>query len=96
VIRKLVRVGKLFVPWATDALADLTQLPQERAAHRHLVGRCWELRESLPPYNAAYVALAELLDAPLIAADAKLSRASVIRYRVTVCGPPRHVQAKEW
>ena len=46
--------------------------------------RCWELRTKATVYDAVYVALAELLDAPLVTADAKLARAFGIRYRVEV------------
>ena len=34
----------------------------------------WRLRGNLTAYDATYVALAELLDAPLVTADVKLSR----------------------
>lgn len=42
----------------------------------------WELRENLTAYDAAYVALAETLDAPLITKDARLAHAS--GHRATV------------
>jgi len=38
-----------------------------------MLERCWELRANLTVYDAAYVALAELLGAPLVTADAKLA-----------------------
>ena len=37
--------------------------------------RVWELRDNLTPYDAAYVALAEALEAPLLTADEPLTRA---------------------
>jgi len=36
------------------------------------VPRIWDLRENLSSYDAAYVALAELLDAPLLTTDARV------------------------
>jgi predicted nucleic acid-binding protein len=57
-------------------------LPLERAAHRPLLTRCWELRENVSVYDAAYVALAEALDVVLLTADARLVRAPGIRCRV--------------
>jgi predicted nucleic acid-binding protein len=37
--------------------------------------RMWELRHNLTAYDAAFVALAEVLDIPLLTADAKLAAA---------------------
>lgn len=41
-----------------------------------LLQRIWELRDNLTAYDAAYVALAERLDATLITCDGKLAGAS--------------------
>jgi len=41
-----------------------------------LLERMWELRSNITAYDAAYVALAERLDSPLITCDAKLTTAS--------------------
>jgi len=41
-----------------------------------LMGRMWELRDTIAPYDAAYVALAERLDGPLITGDDRLARSS--------------------
>ena len=41
-----------------------------------LLERIWELRGNITPYDAAYIALAERLDSPLITCDAKLTTAS--------------------
>src|ERR671916_2361721 len=46
--------------------------------------RIWELRENVSAYDAAYVALAEIIECPLVIADARLSRAPGIRCAVTV------------
>lgn len=54
---------------------DLVALPARRAPHRPLLPRCWELRNNLTIYDAAYVALAEAMSATLLTGDQKLARA---------------------
>ncbi|MFL5429983.1 MAG: type II toxin-antitoxin system VapC family toxin, partial [Myxococcales bacterium] len=63
-------------------LADLADLPLQRHPHHDLIPRVWELRSSLTAYDAVYVALAEILDAPLVTRDGKLLRAHGHRARV--------------
>ena len=46
----------------------------------------WELRENVTVQDAAYIALAETLDAPLVTMDASLARAPGIRAAVEVYG----------
>ena len=67
---------------AAKAINDLRRMRIVRASHIELVGRCWELRDNLTPYDAAYVALAEKLDAILLTADRKLADAPGIRCEV--------------
>lgn len=55
------------------ARVDLRELPMRRIAHGALVERCWALRTHMTTYDAAYCALAELLDVVLVTADAKLA-----------------------
>lgn len=57
-----------------------------RYPHTPLMGRIWDLRENLTAYDAAYVALAEALDAPLVTMDARLAQAPGIRATVEVYG----------
>lgn len=66
------------------ALTDLEQAPIDRVGHRPLIARCWELRDNLTTYDAAYVAVAELVGAPLVTADERLARAPGIRCVVEV------------
>jgi predicted nucleic acid-binding protein len=82
--RRMVRRGELPPRRASLALDDLTSLPLARAGHLRLLLRCWELRDSLTTYDAAYVALAEALDVVLVTADRGLAGASRIRCRVEV------------
>jgi predicted nucleic acid-binding protein len=83
-LRGLVRVGKVDERRAREALADLRDLSLRRASHRHLLTRCWDLRDNLRAYDASYVALAELLGATLVTADARVSRAPQIMCAVEV------------
>ena len=75
VLRRQLSVGKLDARRAGLALDDLLELPIRRVLHRALLRRCWQLRDNLSVYDAAYVALAEALDAPLLTADARLAKA---------------------
>ena len=84
--RRQVMAGQLEVRRADLAVADLLALPLQRIPHRQLITRCWELRQNLTPYDAAYVALAELLDAVLVTGDKRLSRSPGLRCRVQVIG----------
>jgi len=75
VIRRRMLGGHLDARRARLALTDLVELPLRRAPHRALLARCWELRENVSVYDAAYVALAEILDVVFLTADARLARA---------------------
>lgn len=82
--RRLLSAGHVDERRVTLALADLDALRLDRVAHGPLVARCWDLRHNLTVYDAAYVALAELLGADLLTADARLAAAPGIRCRVEV------------
>lgn len=84
VLRRLVKGGNVLPKRATLALDDLGVMPLDRVSHRMLMVRCWELRDNLTMYDAAYVALAELLDATLLTGDRRLSRATGPRCPVEV------------
>lgn len=77
--RRLEATGRLDRRRAERALHDLLALGIERVTHTRLLDRCWELRNNLTVYDAAYVALAEALDAPLVTADRRLAGAPGIR-----------------
>ncbi|MHB1710530.1 MAG: type II toxin-antitoxin system VapC family toxin [Acidimicrobiales bacterium] len=84
VLRRLLLSGQLPSRRAEMAMSDLVALPLRRVSHRVLLPRCWSFRENLTIYDASYVALAEQLDAVLVTADARLSRAPGLRCRVEV------------
>jgi predicted nucleic acid-binding protein len=75
VFRRAARQGAMDGRRRAMALADLADLDLERVTHRPLLERIWELHPNLTPYDAAYVALAEALDATLVTADQRLARA---------------------
>ena len=75
-LRSLVRRGEISEDRARDARIDLGELALTRYPHGALLDRAWELRHSLSTYGAVYVALAELLDAPLLTSDARTARAT--------------------
>lgn len=60
---------------ALEGLDDLADLALGRYPHVPFLGRVWELRENVAPYDAVYVALAEALGATLVTPDASLARA---------------------
>jgi predicted nucleic acid-binding protein len=81
-IRRQCAAGAFDGRRASLALMDLRELPLRRAAHLPLLARCWELRENLTVYDAAYVALAELLEVTLLTADAGLAGAPGVQCRL--------------
>lgn len=82
VIRRQRLRGEVSRQRADFAVGDLVDLPLARRSHRPLLNRCWELRDSVTVYDAAYVALAELLGCVLLTADGPLTRAPGIRCAV--------------
>lgn len=55
------------------AIQDFLDLPITRYPHDVFAWRIWKMRKNLTAYDAAYIALAEILDAPLLTCDAKLA-----------------------
>jgi len=86
VIRKALLSGALTRRRAGSALADLVELKLQRASHRPMLARIWELHQNLTPYDAAYVALAEAIDATLVTADRRLSLAPGPRCTIEYLG----------
>ena len=85
--RRLAAAGDLDERRSQLAIEDLQALRVERAPHGPLLQRCWELRSNLTTYDAAYVALAELLDVRLVTADARLEAAPGARCTIELIGP---------
>ena len=76
VVRRYAANGDIDGERGRLALADLADLPLRRYPHEFLLPRIWELRNNLTAYDAAYVALAEALDAPLLTRDRRLAGAA--------------------
>jgi predicted nucleic acid-binding protein len=74
VLRRLHLARELTLERSELAFTDFEKLVVERHAHRSLLRRVWALRSVMSAYDAAYVALAEGLGAPLLTCDEKLSR----------------------
>ena len=83
VLRRYVRSGVITTERAAEALSDLIDFPLTRYPHFILLTRIWEMRHDLTAYDAAYLALAEALNARLITRDRALARAGS-RVRVEV------------
>lgn len=75
VLRRLVREKTLTAKRAEEAIEDLGALRLTRYAPALLLHRIWRHRQNLSAYDAAYVALAEELKAPLITRDRKIASA---------------------
>ena len=75
VIRRYAAAGELDAERAREAVADLADFPLLRYPHDFLLPRIWELRSNLTAYDAVYVALAEVLGAPLLTRDRRLAAA---------------------
>ncbi len=87
-LRRLVVRGEID-PWRADrGIEDLCGLPVVRYPLGHLAERVWSLRRNLTPYDAAYVALAEALDAPLVTTDRTLACSPGHRARIETFTAP--------
>lgn len=86
ILRRQQLARDLDASTATLAHADLLDLPLQLWPYSVLAERVWQLRESITAYDAAYVALAELLGGSLVTLDQRLARAHGPRCRIRI--PP--------
>ena len=70
------RSGSVSPDVASLAHRDLLKLQVEVFPYAPFAERIWELRHTVTPYDAWYVAVAEALGAPLATLDHRLTRAS--------------------
>lgn len=82
VLRRYAARGEVAPRRGQDALELLAAFPLSRYPHEPLLPRIWALRANLTAYDAAYVALAEGLGAPLLTRDRRLTGAT--GHRATV------------
>jgi predicted nucleic acid-binding protein len=83
-LRNLSFRGSIDVARAEAALSDLSLMRLTRYAHSAFLERIWALRSNLTAYHAAYVALAEVLEAPLVTTDRRLARSPGLPVEVIV------------
>lgn len=72
-LRRFVSRHELSIANASRYVEAWASTPIRRSRHLPLLPRIWALRENISAYDAAYVALAERLRAPLVTADFKLA-----------------------
>jgi len=72
-LRRLVASEGLSEHIATGALDELQGMRLKRFPHHLFLGRIWELRHNLSAYDAAYLALAETLEVPLVTRDSAMA-----------------------
>lgn len=83
-LRRRVAARKLGDDHALNALNRFAGLPLRRVIHTGLLDRAWQLRHNHSFYDSLYVALAEVLDVPLVTLDRRLARAVGKATEVTV------------
>ncbi|HWN73951.1 MAG TPA: type II toxin-antitoxin system VapC family toxin, partial [Solirubrobacterales bacterium] len=76
-LRRAVRSKNINADQAAEALGELRTLPIHRVSHERLAQFAWLLRDNVSFYDGLYVALAQLLERPLLTFDARLARAGV-------------------
>ena len=74
-LRKLGRLRAITPAEGEQAVEDLRRLPIMTTGTRDLMPRAWAMRSAITPYDACYTPLAEILGAPFITADHRLTRA---------------------
>lgn len=84
-LRGLTLGGHLSVARAGDLLTDFDDLPVLRWPFVDgLRRRAFQLRDNVSAYDAAYVALAEALECPLLTRDSRLAHSSGHTARIEV------------
>ena len=88
-LRYGLNAGQLAAERAELAVDDLVATPLELHRAAPFASRVWDLRATHTPYDAAYVALAEALRAPLVTTDRRLARSKGHRATIVEAGIQR-------
>lgn len=83
-LRRLVATKVISAAIAGEAVDELHNLTVVRHGHDLLLDRIWALRRNVTAYDAAYLALAEVLGATLVTCDRRLARSSATTARIAV------------
>lgn len=86
VLRRYYLRGELTPERGAAALDQLVRFGIRLYPHTALLPELWRLRDNVTAFDAAYLVLAEVLDAPLITTDARLATAPGHRATVEVIG----------
>lgn len=73
---------------AAEALAAVATASVDLVGVRPLLARMWELRANASGYDAAYLALAETFECPLLTADVRLARMPDLHCEIRLALPP--------
>ena len=84
VLRRYVRAEIVPEARARAALRDLADLPLRRHRHDLLLPAVWALRENATAYDAAYLVLAEALEATLLTCDSRMTAVPGVEVEVEV------------
>ena len=84
VLRRLERATRISPLEAASAHRDLLRIDVDLFPFAACADRVWALRGSLTSYDAWYVALAELIECPLLTLDRRIGRAAGPRCRIVM------------
>ena len=87
-LRGLLMTKRVSRAGAEESLDRFLRAPIDRHSHTPLAWRAWELRTNITPYDASYIALAELLGSALFTVDRRLARAPGIRCAIELAAAP--------
>jgi len=86
VLRKRWLAGSISDERFATAVSDLGDIDLDRYPVLRFMRRAWELRANVTPYDAAYIALAEVLNCELWTADQRLAKAPGPAWAIRVLG----------
>ncbi len=75
VVRRYCAAGEISDDVGEQALSALAEFDAVHYTHELFLPLIWRLRHNLTAYDAAFVALAAVLDAPLVTLDGRIAQA---------------------